>query len=81
LFVQAPRFAENRHVFSSRQRHNSAIGIIASGCLAVVGSVVGIIARHGPIFGVIGLLGIALLIRGVTLRARLKREEAIPPRD
>jgi membrane-bound ClpP family serine protease len=68
-------------VFTSRQRHNAAIGIIAFGYLAIVGSVVGIIARQGPIVGVIGLIGIALLIRGVTLRARLKREEAIPPRD
>ena len=65
-------------MFSSKQRHNAAIGIIAFGCLAIVGSVVGIIARQGPITGVIGLIGIALLIRGVSLRERLKREESNP---
>lgn len=68
-------------VSSSRQRHSAAIGIIVFGCLAVVCSVVGIAARQGAAGGVIGLLGIALVIRGLTLRARLKREEAIPPGD
>jgi hypothetical protein len=68
-------------MFSSRQRHDSAVGIIAFGCLAIVGSVVGIIATQGPIVGVIGLLGIGLLIRGVSLRARLKREAVTSRRD
>jgi hypothetical protein len=60
-------------------RKSDVIGALAS--VRGIGSVVGIIARQGPVVGVIGVMGIALLIRGVTLRARLMREEANPPRD
>jgi hypothetical protein len=78
---QAPHLAWNRRVFTDRQRHTPAIGTIALGRLSVVSSVLGIIAGEGPIAGIIELIGIALVIRGFTLRSRLKREEANPPRD